>query len=94
MTPETLAFLGALVDRYGIPIALLVGLGWALLTRRLTLGSETAYVEARRVEERDGRLVAEAALREVSAGVNKLADSIESMTDTLLEAIEDGRARR
>ena len=94
MTPETLAFLGSLVERYGLPMALLVGLGWALLTRRITLGSETNYVEARRVEERDAKLLAESTLREQAQAMAKLAESFETMTDTLLEAFEDSRGPR
>lgn len=47
MTPETLAFIAGLIDRFGFPLSVLVALGWLLLTRRLTLGSETTYVEER-----------------------------------------------
>ncbi len=71
-------------------MALLIGLGWALLTRRLTLGSETAYVEERRKEERAGRLEAEAELRKSTEATKTLADSLEGLTDTLLQAFEDG----
>ena len=94
MTPETLAFLGSLVERYGLPLILLVGLGWALLTRRITLGSEMNYDESRRVEEREAKLLAEATLREQAQAMAKLSDSFETMTDTLLEAFEDSRGPR
>ena len=94
MTPETLAFLGSVVERYGLPLGMLVGLSWALLTRRITLGSETAYGEARRVEERDAKLLAEATLREQAQAMARLSESFETMTDSLLEAFEDSRAPR
>lgn len=86
MTPEILAAIGGLIDRYGLPLAMLAGLGWLLLTRRVVLGSELTYVEQRRVEEREGRLAAEAALREVAP---KTAEALEAMADAI-----EGRAPR
>ena len=91
MTPEGV---GALIDRYGLPLAILGGFLWLLLTRRLVLGSEFLYVDERRKEEREGRLLAEAALKEQSLASARLADAIEQgfqvSTDTILDAI-DGR---
>ena len=76
MTPELLGLIGSLLDRYGLPISLLIGLGWLLLTRRLVLGSELNYVEDRRKEERDGRLAAELALREQTEALRILNESV------------------
>lgn len=76
MTPELLGLIGSLLDRYGLPISLLIGLGWLLLTRRLVLGSELNYVEDRRKEERDGRLDAEKALREQTEALRILNESV------------------
>lgn len=90
MTPEALAALGGLLDRYGLPIAILVGLSWALLTRRLTLGSETNYVEARRLEERQGRLDAETALRSALSALTGLTQSVEDLTEAILEPPAEG----
>ena len=87
MTPEGI---GALIDRYGLPLAILGGFLWLLLTRRLVLGSEFLYVDERRKEEREGRLLAEAALREQSLASGRLADAVEASTETILDAI-DGR---
>ena len=71
-----LGLIGSLLDRYGLPISLLIGLGWLLLTRRLVLGSELNYVEDRRKEERDGRLSAELALREQTEALRILNESV------------------
>ena len=90
MTPEVLQALASLLERYGLPLALLIGLGWLLLTRRLTLGSETSYVEARRLEEREGRVTAERALQETASALGRLTDAIETLTDL----VEDRRGRR
>ena len=87
MTPEGI---GALIDRYGLPLAILGGFLWLLLTRRLVLGSEFLYVDERRKEEREGRLLAEAALKEQSLASARLADAVEASTESILDAI-DGR---
>jgi hypothetical protein len=70
-SPDALNGLLALVDRYGLPLLMLIGVGFLLWRGVLRLGpdvdrqlkqaaDQTAYVEARRVEEREGRLKAEA----------------------------------
>lgn len=79
-----LAALGALVERFGLPLMLGAGLAWALFTRRLTLGSETNYVEARRLEERQGRLDAEGALRTALGALTGLTESVEDLTEAIL----------
>ena len=91
MTPELLALIGSLLDRYGLPISLLIGLGWLLLTRRLVLGSELNYVEDRRKEERDGRLAAESALRDQTEAMRVLTEAV---TDGLGLAKEPARGTR
>lgn len=105
--PAIFGAIGALVDRYGLPLALMGALAWALFTRRLILGSESErtaaayeaelkYRDDRRVEERDGRLAAEAALRDLSGAVTTLSDGLEKTTDTILRAVDgqQPRARR
>ena len=87
MTPEAI---GALVDRYGLPLAILGGFLWLLLTRRIVLGSEVQYIDERRREEREGRLLAEAALKEQSLAAARMADAVEASTESILDAI-DGR---
>lgn len=96
MSPELLGALGNLVDRYGLPIVLLVGLGWLLLTRRLVLGSELNYVEARRLEEREGRLAAEAALRELGKTTADAMEALADSSDRVVDQLEGRptRARR
>lgn len=90
MTPEFIAFLGTMLEKYGLPLAGLVALSWALFTRRIVMGSETNYTEARRVEEREARLAAEAETRAFTASLDKLSDSLEGMVDQLLAAFEEG----
>lgn len=89
--------LGGLLDRYGLPIAILVVLGWLLLTRRLVLGSEVTYVEERRREERQGRLEAESALRSQTDAMRELTVGLTDLTATVAAAgivKETTRARR
>lgn len=83
MTPELLAALAGLLDRYGLPLALGLGLGWALLTRRITLGSETNYVEERRAEERTGRLAAEGSLRDMTLALATLTNAVEGIAENV-----------
>lgn len=80
--------LGGLIDRYGLPIAILAGFAWLVLTRRFVTGNELAYVEARRVEEREGRLAAEATTRVLAAAFEKIGGSIEQIADTVTDAVE------
>lgn len=94
MTPEALAAIGGLVERFGFPLLGLFAFGWALFTRRLTLGSETNYVEARRMEERQGRLDAEAALRTALSALTGLTTSVEDLTEAILERPEGPRVSR
>jgi hypothetical protein len=76
LTPEALQVIGSILDRYGLPIALLIGLGWLLLTGRLVLGSDATYREDRRREERAARLDAEAALRAQTEALRELTDAV------------------
>src|SRR5687767_13995458 len=47
MTPDTWASLGGLVERYGLPLAILAGFLWLLLTGRIVLGrAHDAAIEA------------------------------------------------
>lgn len=99
MTPDTIALLGTFVDKYGLPLVILAGVLWVLLTRRFVTGSELTYVEARRVEEREGRLAAEATVKALTEAVEKLGGSMEDLTETIVAAVErtideDRRARR
>jgi hypothetical protein len=99
MTPDTVVFIGSFVDKYGLPLAILCGVVWALLSRRFVTGSELNYVEERRKEERESRLAAEATVRALTEAVEKLGGSMEDLTETIVEAVErtiedDRRARR
>lgn len=99
MTPEVAAIgtflsaIGAFLDKNGLPTLMLIGLGWALVTRRLTLGSETNYVEARRVEEREGRLKAEQAVVDGTAANRELADAMEQLADVVVKFMASGGDR-
>lgn len=99
MNPETIGTIGELVDRYGLPVVILAGFAWLVLTRRFVTGSELSYVEDRRREEREGRIAAEATVRVLSDGVEALGGSMEKIASTVTDAVEraledDRRARR
>lgn len=83
MSPEVLAAIGGLLDRYGLPIAILIGLGWLLLTGRLVLGSDANYREERRREERTARLEAEAALRAQTEALRDLTEAVTDLVGTV-----------
>lgn len=102
--PAFLAALGALIDRYGLPLAILVFLVVALARRFFVLGSELErtvaayraeldYREARRVEEREGRLAAEAALKDLSGSVNALSGGLESHDEKIISVLEEIRRK-
>lgn len=88
MTPEALGAIGELVDRYGLPIAILAGFAWLVLTRRFVTGSELGYVEARRLDEREGRLAAEATIKVLADGFEKVGGSMETIADVVTDAVE------
>lgn len=94
MTPEVVEALGGIVDRFGLPLAILAGLLWALFTRRLVIGSELEYVEARRREERDGRLAAEVVVRELTDAVEKLTEGLDRMADSIVDGLRYDQAAR
>lgn len=85
---ELMTAFGVLAERYGLPFAMLAALLWLLLTRRFVLGSELRYVEERRVEEREGRLTAEATTRTLTGAVETLGGSMENLTDSIVAAVE------
>lgn len=85
MTPDQI---GSFVERYGLPLLILMGLLWLLLSRRLVLGSEANYIEARRVEEREGRLASEATNKVLTEAVESLSDGMESLQPLITAAIE------
>lgn len=73
---------------------ILGGFAWALFTRRLTLGTETSYVEARRAEERQGRLDAESVTRGMTGALTTLTTGVEGIAvnvGTLADAVDDLR---
>ena len=94
---DTLGAVGSIVDRYGLPLAILTGLLWLLLSRRLVLGSEATYIEARRLDEREARLALEATVRDLTDAVEKLADGMDGLPTVVeaavVRAMAEGRRR-
>lgn len=80
--------LGGFVDRYGLPLAILGFFAWLILTRRFVTGNELAYVEARRVEEREGRIAAEATVKILADAFAKVGGSVETIAETVTDAVE------
>lgn len=80
--------IGSIIDRYGLPLAILTGLLWLLLSRRLVLGSEATYIEARRAEERERAIAAEALVRDLTDAVEKLANGVDGLPVVVAAAVE------
>jgi hypothetical protein len=91
------AFL-ALADRFGLGLAVIAVVAWAIYKRVLITGSEKErsdeawarelqYREDRRVEERRARLAAESALRKVTDSMAKLTDQTDRMADLIEQAL-------
>lgn len=102
--------IGSLLERYGLPLAGLFLVVWAITSRRYVTGSElkeviarfekqivdlTAqflerlkYADERRIEEREGRLAAEATLKVVVAALEKIGGGIDSLSSVVTDAVE------
>lgn len=89
----------SLADRYGVPIAVVVVLGYALAKRIIILGSEKersdaawerelAYREERRVEERTRSAQSEAAVKKLADGVSKMAENMDEITTAVVSSLE------
>lgn len=90
MPPEVVVLqdIGSLVDRYGLPLIMLLGGLWLVLSRRLVSGGELNYVEARRAEEREARIAAEATVKVLAEAVQQTADGLDGLTDVVVTAVE------
>jgi hypothetical protein len=89
---------GLFVDRYGLPLAILGFFAWLILTRRFVTGSELAYVEARRIDERDRAIAAEATVKVLAESFEKIGGSMaeiaEVVEDAVLRAIAEEERNR
>ena len=85
MDPE---LVGTLIDRFGLPIAILVIFGFLILSGKLRPGStadaEIAYRERLRSEEREARLAAEKRLSEALDANRELTDGFRELERTVL----------
>lgn len=85
MTPEALAVIGSLIERYGLPLVLLTGFAWLILTGKLVTGSQLATMTGLFERERGDRITAEANLAKL-AGAN--ADVAEAVREALTVVIK------
>lgn len=101
--------IGLLLEKYGLPLVLFGVVVWAITTRRFVTGSELKdtiaqfaerlkYVDERRVEEREGRLTAEATLKVAVEALEKIGGGFDSIASVVADAVEraieeDRRAR-
>lgn len=85
MTAETLAVLGSLAERYGLPLVLLAGFLWLILTERLVTGSRMRAMSALFEREREDRLKAEAIATRTAIASGALAKSVEGFATAVLE---------
>lgn len=92
MTPEALAAIAALIKEYGLPLAILGGFLWLLLTGRIVLGRAhdaaiaaadkvTAEWRERWTTERSDRVAAEQALRDFTPAMKELADAVGELAE-------------
>lgn len=85
MSPE---LVGSLIDRFGLPIAILVVFVFLILSGKLRPGTsadaEIAYRERLRLEEREARLAAEKRLAEAVAANRELTDGFRELERTVL----------
>lgn len=85
MTPD---LVGSLIDRFGLPIAVLSIFVYLILTGKLRTGSssdaEITYRERLREEEREARLAAEKRLEEAVAANRELTDGFRELERTVL----------
>lgn len=76
--------MGSLIDRFGLPVAILVSFGFLILSGRLRTGSEVEYRERLRAEERDNRLAAEKRLAEAIEANRLLTEGFRELERTVL----------
>ena len=85
MTPETWSGIAELIDRYGLPLAMLGGFLYLVLRRKFVTGAELTAMTALFERERADRIAAEANLAKF-AGAN--AEVAEAVRDVLSEVVK------
>jgi hypothetical protein len=96
MTPEAWASLGSLVQQYGLPLAILAGFGWLILTRKLVTGGELADKQAESdgwkalyVQERSDRIAAQQLTEKRGEAAAEVAEAVASGFENVLKRLPD-----
>lgn len=96
MTPETWAALGGLVERFGLPLAMLAVFGWLTIGEKSKLvGREVAEAWRHLYErERQDRIAAQKDVAEVASASAKVAETAERAVGLVTNAYEERLAGR
>lgn len=78
MNPSDIA---ALIQQYGLPLVILGGFGWLILTGRLVTGRELTKMTALFEREREDRIAAQKTSAEVASASANIAESVERVID-------------
>jgi hypothetical protein len=84
MTPEGWAALGAIVERFGLPIAILAAFGWLVLKRKLVTGTELERMTALYERERLDRIAAESIIAKVAPASAEVAEAVADLSATVM----------
>ena len=87
MTPEAWAALGSLVQQFGLPLAILAGFAWLILTGKLVTGQQFERMSALYERERTDRLAAEAALAKRGEATADFSEAIAQGFETVLDRL-------
>ena len=84
---------GAFIQEFGLPLAMLVGFGWLWLTGRIVSGKQydkdVAYRDALYTAERADRIDAQKSVQAFAGAMNELADSVEPLAQAAAKAADD-----
>ena len=84
MTPEALAAIGGLIERYGLPLAILGGFLYLLLTGKIVMGTQLGTMTALFERERADRIAAEATLAKFATANAEVAEAVrEALTEVV-----------
>lgn len=103
-SPDAVSGLLGIIDRYGLPLFVLVAVAFLVWKGVLRFGPDVdriikaqaeqlAYVEARRVEERAGRLEAEERVQSNSEALREATQGFRE-ANTIMQALMDREARQ
>jgi hypothetical protein len=85
VTPELWNALAGLIDKYGLPIAMLGGFLWLILRGKLVTGSQLASMTSLFERERSDRIAAEAIIAKFAAANADVAEAVAGLSAQVLK---------